>query len=373
MRRRRAQCSWFAVALATAAFAAHAAAAPSEPAVAVAMSRVVPGMSVQVTGNGFPAGDALVLALDGRQMGGATSGGKGEFSVTLVVPADVVQGDHVLTAADQNGASAHADVTVGAADPASLIDVAFPSKALGGDTHVAVYLPPGYSTGTERYPVIYFLHGLPAGALAYKSWGPFLAKALGGLGFPAIAVIPQASRDGDQDPEYLDWGKTRNWETALGSELPAFVDAHYRTIPNRSGRALVGVSAGGYGAVLLGLHRLGMFSVLESWSGYFEPTDPTGTTRLDLGSATANAAATAFTLVPTLAAAFKREPTFLAFYVGDQDARFHADNIRFHHALVTASVSHTFAHYPGGHATVVWSTHAAQWLGLALAHLARPG
>ena len=55
------------------------------------------------------------------------------------------------------------------------------------------------------------------------------------------------------------------------------------------GRALVGLSAGGYGAVMLALHHLAAFSVVESWSGYFHPTDPAGQHALDLGSSRANA------------------------------------------------------------------------------------
>src|SRR5207253_5090865 len=51
------------------------------------------------------------------------------------------------------------------------------------------------------------------------------------------------------DLEYLDWGPGRNWETAIARELPAYVDAHYRTVPGRAGRALIGVSAGGYGEI----------------------------------------------------------------------------------------------------------------------------
>ena len=43
----------------------------------------------------------------------------------------------------------------------------------------------------------------------------------------------------------------------------------------------MGLSAGGYGAVILGIHHLDRFSVIESWSGYFHPTDPTGTIALD--------------------------------------------------------------------------------------------
>ena len=66
------------------------------------------------------------------------------------------------------------------------------------------------------------------------------------------------------------------------------MDTHYRTIASRRARALVGVSAGGYGAVLLALHHLETYSVVESWSGYFHPTDPDGTSPLD-GPATEDA------------------------------------------------------------------------------------
>lgn len=137
------------------------------------------------------------------------------------------------------------------------------------------------------YPALYFLHGLPAAPYAYKGIG-FLAKALDAAGRPAILVAPQGARDGDSDAEYLDWGPGRNWETAVSQGLPAYVDAHYRTIADRRGRALVGLSAGGYGAVLLTIHHLDAFSVVESWSGYFHPTDPTGTSPLDTGSPDGN-------------------------------------------------------------------------------------
>jgi len=108
------------------------------------------------------------------------------------------------------------------------------SRALGGDLPFAVYLPPGYTRTHARYPVIYFLHGLPASSYAYRGIG-FVASALDALGRPAIVIAPRGARDGDSDPEYLDWGPGRNWETAIASELPRYVDAHYRTIRNRRG------------------------------------------------------------------------------------------------------------------------------------------
>ena len=147
-----------------------------------------------------------------------------------------------------------------------------PSKALRGKLSFEVYLPPGYAGSGKRYPAIYFLHGLPASPYTFRGMTAFEA-ALDKTGGRAILVLPQGARDGDSDPEYLDWGTGRNWETAIGKELPRYVDRHFRTIANRRGRALVGLSAGGYGAVLLALHHLGDYSVMESWSGYFHSTN----------------------------------------------------------------------------------------------------
>ena len=249
-----------------------------------------------------------------------------------------------------------------------VIDTSFRSRAIRGVIRMAVYLPPGYTHGGLRYPVVYFLHGLPASPSTYRGVD-FLRRALDRVGRPAILVAPQAARDGDSDPEYLDWGPGRDWETAVGQELPRVVDSRFRTIRSRRARAVVGLSAGGYGATLLALHHLESFSVVESWSGYFHPTNPAGTEALDVGSKAANARASAHTYVRTLRSAFRRRPTFFAFYVGRGDSRFRAENLRLHRELLVAGVLHLFRLYPGAHAQTVWSAHAAVWLRLALAHL----
>jgi len=252
----------------------------------------------------------------------------------------------------------------------TLQERSFQSKALRGSIGFDVYLPPGYTSTRTRYPVVYFLHGLPASASAFRGTGS-IAKAIDAARKPAILVGPQGARDGDSDPEYLDWGTGRNWETALGTELPRYVDAHFRTIHGRRGRALVGLSAGGYGAVLLALHRLDAFSVIESWSGYFHPTDPSGLHALDLGSPSANRRASAHTFVRSLRRAFTHRPTFFGFYVGQQDDRFRDENVQLHRELAAARVPHVFELYRGGHEQALWNRHAPAWLRLALDHLAR--
>lgn len=247
----------------------------------------------------------------------------------------------------------------------STLDEEVPSVALAGKVHALVVLPAGYATSGLRYPVIYFLHGLPASPTAYKGSG-WVARALARTG-PAILVEPQGARKGDTDPEYLNWGTGRNWETFIAEELPRYIDAHFRTIRSRAGRALVGLSAGGYGATVLGLHHLGSFSVIESWSGYFHPTDSTGTIALDRGPAT-----NVHTLIVGLAKDEEHRPTFFAFYVGRGDKRFRDENVELDRELTEAEVPHIFEVYAGGHSTAVWERHAPQWLRLALEHLASP-
>jgi S-formylglutathione hydrolase FrmB len=245
------------------------------------------------------------------------------------------------------------------------LDEGITSVALNGRVHARVVLPAGYADGKRRYPVVYFLHGLPADAKAYRG-NDWLIGALARVG-PAILVIPQGARDNDTDPEYLNWGAGRDWETYVAEEVPHYIDTHFRTIRSRAGRAIVGVSAGGYGATILGLHHLGSFAVVESWSGYFHPTDPTGTQPLQRGPAT-----NAHTLISALRASQQRWPTFFAFYVGRGDKRFLPENVQFDRELTTARVRHVFEVYHGAHQTSLWSSHAQGWLTLALAHLAKP-
>ena len=244
----------------------------------------------------------------------------------------------------------------------------FSSKAVRGRVRLVVVLPAGYASGDLRYPVAYFLHGLPASSQAYRNVG-FLTRALGSLRRQAILVAPQGARDHDTDPEYLDWGPGRNWERAVSQELPAYVDAHFRTIPDRRARALVGLSAGGYGAVALAFHHLESFGVVESWSGYFHPTNPNGTKTLDLGSARRNRRANLHNAITGLRHAFRVHPTFFGFYAGRGDARFRAENLALHRELASAGIPHVFELYAGAHGQGVWSAHARAWLGLALAHL----
>jgi S-formylglutathione hydrolase FrmB len=250
----------------------------------------------------------------------------------------------------------------------------FRSRAVDGTLHYAVYLPHGYSTGTTRYPVVYFLHGLPAGATTYRAIGP-IAQAIEQAHRKAIVIGAQGARINDTDPEWLDNGPGEKWETATAKELVSVIDSRYRTIATRAGRLIVGISGGGYGAMLIALHNPGVYAVVESWSGYFHATNPAGTASLDLGSKEANDWASAHKLLGRLRSFVgpRGRNGYAAFYVGTNDTTFRAENEQFFREIRAAGIDDvTFRLYSGAHNWSLWSRYAVSWLSAGLGEAAPP-
>src|ERR687887_2417734 len=158
--------------------------------------------------------------------------------------------------------------------------VSVTSAALGGRTQpIYVYLPPGYDRNPERrYPVLYLLHGFPGRPLAFLNTvragvveDELVAR---GLARPVILVMPFGSTGTFTDKEWVDGVRPHEgWETFVARDVVRAVDVRYRTIATGAGRAIGGLSEGGYGAINIALHHPGEFHVAESWSGY-ELADP---------------------------------------------------------------------------------------------------
>jgi enterochelin esterase-like enzyme len=141
-----------------------------------------------------------------------------------------------------------------------------------------VYLPPGYANPANahrRYPVIYLLHGYPGapidwfrGAQVQRTMDAMLAD---GLVQPMILAAPDASGGWLHDSEMLNQVGGPQVESYLVGPVVRAVDAQFRTIADRAGRAIAGVSSGGYGALNLGLRHQGTFSVILSLMPYGDP------------------------------------------------------------------------------------------------------
>jgi len=147
---------------------------------------------------------------------------------------------------------------------------------LRGETdtpEVSVYLPPSYARDTSRrYPVVYVLHGYSGTDLNWfgekPTWdGAGAANRTMGAGTVGemIIVMPNCM-NAFGGCMYANSAATGYWEDYVADDLVAYMDAHYRTIADRSARGLAGHSMGGYGVWLIGMHRPDVFSALYSLS-----------------------------------------------------------------------------------------------------------
>jgi enterochelin esterase-like enzyme len=121
-----------------------------------------------------------------------------------------------------------------------------------------IYLPPCYDQETERrYPVLYLLHGQSYNDDQWDRLGADeAADALiySGEVAPFIIVMPR----------YRIWFQPdeHNFGQAMVEVLVPHIDAHYRTIPDRSQRAIGGLSMGAAWALHLGLSQWEMFGAV---------------------------------------------------------------------------------------------------------------
>ena len=146
------------------------------------------------------------------------------------------------------------------------------STALGRDRRMHIYLPPGYDTGRERYPVFYLLHG--AGDCD-DSW-----TSIGRAGFifdnlieakkakPMIVVMPAGHTSTTFNP-----GGGRGIGPALDEfakdftqDVMPYVERNYRVLTDRQHRAIAGLSMGGAQALNVSMSDLDKFAYVGVFS-----------------------------------------------------------------------------------------------------------
>jgi S-formylglutathione hydrolase FrmB len=140
-----------------------------------------------------------------------------------------------------------------------------------------LYLPPGYFSAANRlrrYPVLFLLHGWPGDSTSWlRGVHPDYAAdemIAAGTVQPLIIMMPDMSGDMWRDTQCVNRPDGTDPEMSyFVRDVVPYVDAHYRTIPDRHHRALGGLSAGGYCAYNIGLHYAGVFNTLLGISAYY--------------------------------------------------------------------------------------------------------
>jgi S-formylglutathione hydrolase FrmB len=143
------------------------------------------------------------------------------------------------------------------------------SPALGRPVDVRILLPRDY-TPTRDYPVLYLFHGTSGRASDWVQSGGAAATT---EPLPLITVMPDAGFDGDGGGWFTDWvdAKTAKgpskWETFHIRGIVPWVDANLSTIRHRNGRAIAGLSQGGFGSTTYAARHPDLFSSVASFSG----------------------------------------------------------------------------------------------------------
>jgi S-formylglutathione hydrolase FrmB len=144
------------------------------------------------------------------------------------------------------------------------------TPALDFPATVRVLLPDGYEDRPDRrYPVLYLLHGSFDTAASWTDKGD--AERLT-AGLPLIVVMPAAAGKGDAGGWASDWrnegrGGPPKWATFTIDQLIPWVDGHYRTRAERGGRAIAGLSMGGFSAMSYAVRHPDLFAAAASFSG----------------------------------------------------------------------------------------------------------
>ena len=164
----------------------------------------------------------------------------------------------------------------------AVASVTYYSKTLQKFRRLHVYLPPGYETGSQKYPVFYLLHG--AGD-SDDSW-----TSVGRAGFildnliaahkakPMVVVMSAGHTERRPFGAGAPAGRALNFEDAFvkefESDIMPMVEARYRVINDRAHRAIAGLSMGGAHTLYIGIANLDKFAYLGVFSSGLLGTFP---------------------------------------------------------------------------------------------------
>ena len=239
------------------------------------------------------------------------------------------------------------------------------SNAMQKDIKCVVVLPDKYAEEKNgRFPVVYLLHGYGDNYAGWVRSAPHTCETADRTN--AIIVCPDGNIgswyfDSPTDPAY-------KYETYIVQEVPDFIDVHYRTVDDRKGRAIAGLSMGGHGALFLAIRHSDRFGAVVSMSGGvdFTPFPNNWDIAKRLGPYEENkerwASNTAYALVNRL----KNGELAISIECGVSDF-FIEVNRKLHQRLLERKIDHDYTERPGSHNWAYWD-NAIQFQMLFLKH-----
>lgn len=159
------------------------------------------------------------------------------------------------------------------------------SPALNKNRRMTIYTPPGYEDSSKNYPVLYLLHGMGGDEEAWMTLGrtsQILDNLIAqGKAKPMIVVMPNGNVSQEAAPGESSLGfykptmqLPQTMEGSMEKSFPdvvGFIDKNYRTVKNKSGRAIAGLSMGGYHSLHISKEYPDLFDYVGLFSAAIIP------------------------------------------------------------------------------------------------------
>lgn len=203
----------------------------------------------------------------------------------------------------------------------------------------------------QRMPVLYLLHGYSGSYLTWQRDVTDLRPLADAYGM--IIACPDGENSWYWDSPL---NASSQFETFVSQEFPDWIDAHYRTIPSREGRAVTGLSMGGHGALWTALRHKDRFGAAGSTSGGVDirPFPDSWEMKKQLGELKQHPERWDAHTVINQVDALSDGELALVIDCGYQDF-FYQVNVNLHEKLMQCGVSHDFLTRPGEHNSTYWS------------------
>jgi putative tributyrin esterase len=261
--------------------------------------------------------------------------------------------------------------------------VRFESKLAGRVLPYNLLLPANYhrrEPRAARYPVLYLLHGLTG---HHDDWIARTKLSDYARQYDLIVVMPEGDNGWYTDSASAPADK---YESYIVRELIPEVERRYRALPSREGRAVAGLSMGGYGALKFGIKYPELFAFAASMSGAVgaaswrsEEELPGGLIRRSIlqtfgpADGPVKAENDLFRLLTEMPEGRVNSLPFLYLDCGTEDSlRLLPSNLMLADLLVARKIPHEYRQLPGDHNWEYWDRQVREVLRLASAKLAAP-
>ncbi|MBR5724080.1 MAG: esterase [Bacteroidales bacterium] len=244
----------------------------------------------------------------------------------------------------------------------------YPSATAGFDRRLTVYTPAGYEDNPKaKYPVLYVLHGIGGDEDAWVTQGratQILDNLIArGQAKPMIVVFTNGNISEEAAPLENSTGYVRptmslpqtmegTFETAF-PEIVKFIDSRYRTVAKKQGRAICGLSMGGFHTLYITLNNPDLFN----YSGMFSAAIGTGSEQ------TAAHKEIYENVDGKLATYFSKKPALLWIGIGSTDFLIQSNN-DFRKKLDAAGYPYTYMETDGGHIWRNWRIYLSEFVPL---------